>query len=110
LFFRPKGGTWIVFENSVPRKMFGPRREEVIEGWTKLRHDELHNLYCLPDITVMKSGMMRCTGHVARTRVISSACIFVGVLVNTREFSDSIKDEEFDKLSDCKFLKRASLP
>jgi hypothetical protein len=33
-----------VFENSVLRKIFGPKREE--DGsWRKLHNDELHNLY-----------------------------------------------------------------
>jgi hypothetical protein len=39
-----------VFENRVLRKIFGPKRDEVIEGWRKLHSEELHNLYCLPSI------------------------------------------------------------
>jgi hypothetical protein len=32
------------FEKRVLRRVFGPKREEVTEGWKKL-HEELHNLY-----------------------------------------------------------------
>jgi hypothetical protein len=34
-----------VFENSVLRRIFGPKRDEVMGGWTKLHNEELHNLY-----------------------------------------------------------------
>jgi hypothetical protein len=34
-----------VFENSVLMRIFGPKRDEVIGGWTKLHNEELHNLY-----------------------------------------------------------------
>jgi hypothetical protein len=55
-----------VFENSVLRKIFGPRREE--DGsWRKLHSDELHSLYSSPNIfTVIKSMGMRWAEHVAR--------------------------------------------
>jgi hypothetical protein len=55
-----------VSENSVLRRIFGPKREE--DGsWRKLRNDELHSLYSSPNIArVIKSRRMRWTGHVAR--------------------------------------------
>jgi hypothetical protein len=34
-----------VFENSVLRKIFGPKRDGVTGGWRKLHNEELHNLY-----------------------------------------------------------------
>jgi len=34
-----------VFENRVPRRIFGPKREKVTRGWRKLHNDELHNFY-----------------------------------------------------------------
>jgi hypothetical protein len=43
-----------MYENSVPRKMFGPKREEVTESWRRLHNEELHNLYPLPNITMIK--------------------------------------------------------
>jgi hypothetical protein len=30
-------------------RMFGPKREEVVEGWRRLHNEELHNLYVLPN-------------------------------------------------------------
>jgi hypothetical protein len=34
-----------VFENRVLRRIFGPKRDEVIASWRKLHNEELHNLY-----------------------------------------------------------------
>jgi hypothetical protein len=42
-----------VFENRVLRRIFGPKRAEVIGGWRKLRNEELHNLYSSPSIIRM---------------------------------------------------------
>jgi hypothetical protein len=42
-----------MFENSVLRGIFGPKRDEVVGGWRKLHNEELHNLYCLPSIIRM---------------------------------------------------------
>jgi hypothetical protein len=55
-----------VFENTVLRRIFGPKREE--DGsWRKLHDDELHSLYSSPNIVrVIKSRRMRWVGHVAR--------------------------------------------
>jgi hypothetical protein len=56
-----------VFENRVPRRIFGARRDEVIGEWRKLHNEELNNLYSLPNIVqVVKSKRMRWAGHVAR--------------------------------------------
>jgi hypothetical protein len=43
-----------MFEKRVLRRMIGLNREEVTEGWRKL-HNELHNLFSLPSITIMIS-------------------------------------------------------
>jgi hypothetical protein len=57
-----------VFENRVLRRIFGPKRDEVTGEWRKLHKEELNDLYSLPNIVrVVKSGRMRCAGHVART-------------------------------------------
>jgi hypothetical protein len=37
----------------VLRRIFGPKRDEVIGGWRKLRNEELHNLYYSPSIIMM---------------------------------------------------------
>jgi hypothetical protein len=33
------------FENRVLRRIFGPKRDEVVGGWRKLHKEELHSLY-----------------------------------------------------------------
>jgi len=49
----------MVFENRVLRRMFGPRREQVVGGWRRLRNEELHNLYTLAyNIRVIRSRRM----------------------------------------------------
>jgi hypothetical protein len=56
-----------VFKNGVLRRIFGPKRDEVIGGWRKLHNEELHNLYSSPSIIIMmKSWRMRWAGHIAR--------------------------------------------
>jgi hypothetical protein len=56
-----------VCENSVPRKVFGFKCDEVTGGLRKLHNEELHNLYPSPNvIMVIKSMSMRRVGHVAR--------------------------------------------
>jgi hypothetical protein len=39
-----------VFENRVPRRIFGPKREEITGGWRRLHNEELHNLYASTNI------------------------------------------------------------
>jgi hypothetical protein len=58
-----------MFENRVLRRIFGPKRDEVIGGGRKLHNEELHNLYPSPNIIrTTKSRKMRCAGNVARIR------------------------------------------
>jgi hypothetical protein len=55
-----------VFENRVLRRIFGPKRDRVIE-WRKLHNEELHNLYSSPSIIrIIKSRRMRLAGYVTR--------------------------------------------
>jgi hypothetical protein len=50
----------------VLRRIFGPKRDEVGEGWRKLHNQELHNLYSSPSIIrIIKSRKMKWAGHVA---------------------------------------------
>jgi len=56
-----------VFENTVLRRVFGPKRDEVTGEWRKLHKEELNDLYSLPNVVrVVKSRRMRWAGHVAR--------------------------------------------
>jgi hypothetical protein len=56
-----------VFENRVLRRIFGPKRDEVTGEWRKLHHEELSDLFSIPNILwVVKSRRMRWAGHVAR--------------------------------------------
>jgi hypothetical protein len=43
-----------VFENRVRRRIFGPKRDEITRHWRKLRNEELHNLYSLTHIRMIK--------------------------------------------------------
>jgi len=48
------------------RRIFGPKRDEVIREGRKLHNEELNNLYSSPNIVrVKKSRRMRWAGHVA---------------------------------------------
>jgi hypothetical protein len=55
-----------VFENRVLRRVFGPKRDKVRGKWRKRHNDELHDLYCSPNIAqATKSRRLRWAGHVA---------------------------------------------
>jgi hypothetical protein len=52
-------------ENKTLRRIFGPKRDEVIRQRRKLDHDELNYQYFSPNIIrVMKSRRMRWAVHV----------------------------------------------
>jgi hypothetical protein len=49
-----------VFENRLLRRLFGPKRDEVMESFGKLHNKELHNLYSSPSmIRMIKSRRIR---------------------------------------------------
>ena len=55
-----------VYENMVLRRIFGPRRDEVMGERRRLHDEELNDLYCSPNIVrVIKPTRMRWAGHVA---------------------------------------------
>jgi hypothetical protein len=50
----------MVFENRELRRIFRPKRDEVIEGWRKVRNEELNDLYCSSNIVwVIKVRSLR---------------------------------------------------
>jgi hypothetical protein len=55
-----------VFENRVLRRIFGPKRDEVVGEWRRLHNRELYPL-CFSSniIRVIKSRRLRWAGHVA---------------------------------------------
>jgi hypothetical protein len=56
-----------VFENTVLRRTFEPKRGEVTGGWRKLHNEELRDLYSLPSIIrLTKSRKMRWAEHLAQ--------------------------------------------
>ena len=56
-----------MFENTVLRRIFGPRRDEVTGELRRLHNKKLNDLYSSPNIVrVIKSRIMRWAGHVAR--------------------------------------------
>jgi hypothetical protein len=49
-----------VFENSVLRRIFGPKRDGMTGGWRKLQNEELCDSYSSPSIIrIIKSRRMR---------------------------------------------------
>jgi len=42
-----------VFENRVPRKISGPKRDDVTRNWRKMHKEELKDLYSSPNIIQM---------------------------------------------------------
>jgi hypothetical protein len=56
-----------VLENRVLRKIFGTKKDEVMEGSRKLHNEELGDLYSWPSIIrIIKLRRMRWAGHVMR--------------------------------------------
>jgi hypothetical protein len=54
-----------VFENTVLRRVFGHKRDEVTGEWRKLYNEEIKGLYSSPNIIqVITSRKMRWAGYV----------------------------------------------
>jgi hypothetical protein len=51
-----------MFENRMLRRIFGPKREEVLGGWKRLHNEEIHNLYASPNIISKEDEMGRTCG------------------------------------------------
>jgi hypothetical protein len=65
------------FEYRVLRRIFGPKREEVVGGWKRMHSEEVHSLYDSSYIVwVIKSSRIRWTGYVARMGAMRMYKIF----------------------------------
>jgi len=59
-------GQFIVSEDGVLEKVFGPKQDKVTGHWKGPHNEELHDLNCSPNaIRVIKARRMRWMGHVA---------------------------------------------
>jgi hypothetical protein len=56
-----------VFENGILRRIFEPKRDEVVGGWKKLHNEVLHNMYSSPTLirtnTSIKMRRAECVNH-----------------------------------------------
>jgi hypothetical protein len=66
------------YEIRVLGRIFGPKREEVVEDWRRLHNEELHNLNTSQNIIGMiKFRRVRWEGHIARIEEIINPCIIL---------------------------------
>jgi hypothetical protein len=64
LTLREEQGLGGCFENRVLRRIFGPKRDDVIGKWRKLNNEELHDLYSSPRvIRIVKKRRVRWAGR-----------------------------------------------
>lgn len=50
-------------DNSMLRKIFGPKRVGITESGNKVYNEQLHNLYSSPDIRMRKLRRVRLAGY-----------------------------------------------
>jgi hypothetical protein len=80
-----------MFENRVLRRIFWCKRVEVTGERRRLHSEELHDLYCSPDIIRMiKSGRVRWAGNVAH--VVGDRRGAYRVLVGDLREGDQLED------------------
>ena len=73
-----KGGKQAkIYENRILRRIFMPKRDEKGE-WRRGHNEKLHSLWHSPNLVrVIKSRILRWTGHIARLEESSSTIKFL---------------------------------
>jgi hypothetical protein len=90
-----------VFENRVLKKIFEPKRDEVIGGWRKLHNEEICHLYSSPSVlTMIKSRRVRWTVHVARMGRIGTC---IDCLTESQREGDYQEGWKARKDGSCKY-------
>jgi hypothetical protein len=85
-----------VFENTVLRRIFGPKRDEVTGEWRRLHNEVLNDLYSSPNIIrVIKSRRMRWAGHVAR---MGKGEVHTGFSLRGLRERDHLEDLSLDRI------------
>jgi hypothetical protein len=68
-----------VFENTMPRMRFGPKRNGVTGKWRQLHKEEFYDMYSSPNgIQVIKLRRMKWAGHVVHTADRTDAYMVLG--------------------------------
>jgi hypothetical protein len=75
----------------VLRRIFGPKRDEVMGQWRKMRNEELRDLYSLPSIIRIMKSRMRWAGHVARIGGEEECVQIIGVKARGKETTGKTK-------------------
>jgi hypothetical protein len=65
------------------RRIFGPKRDDIIGDWRKLHNEEVNNICYSPNIiTLMKPTTIRWSWHVTR---IAKECTICRILIENPE-------------------------
>jgi hypothetical protein len=83
-----------VLENRMLRKVFVPKKDEVIGEWRRLHNEELYDLYSSPNIRKIKSRRMSWAGHEA---LMGDTRDTYRVLVGRPEGRDHLEDLGVDR-------------
>jgi hypothetical protein len=85
-----------VFENRVPRRVFGPKRDEVTGEWRKLHNEELIDLYSSPNIfRFIIARRIIWSGHIASMGRVQLYTVF---LVGKAGERDQLEDPDIDRM------------
>jgi hypothetical protein len=74
-----------VFENKMPRRIFGLKRDEVLEASRKPQNDELHILQFSPNKIRIMRTRMGCDGYVVR---MGRRRMYMGLLWESQNLRD----------------------